>query len=361
MDPEVIIAWLSRIYDAVMTALGLTQLINEKPTAVEAAPYDIEQKVTGIINRMPDPDLTLTTLLNAINAVRLDTASPHLATTTDILEAVQGVSTDVLAAIGALSIPGPAPSVGDIVGGVWGEVDPTSAGNNLKYGQEIFAPWQLASSYLSGPVLLSGDAAHFGVEWQTDDDFTGLDYTTIPDPDWEGILHSDTRLSWLIRTETRFDWTETTDGHGIAGASRDPRDIRRNWYFLLSELDFQKLRPPAFTAVEPIWPGIANVTLGTPVPLAETFSSDEYCHGVLLAVNTWPASYQTYDWGEVSQFPRAGYLSFYTDNYGSTEVRSFTFPYECIMVKGMARARGFLGRAKSGVEGEVTPFLINTP
>jgi hypothetical protein len=358
---EELLVILNQVLGAVMTILDLQQTLSGKELAVEAAPYDIEQKVTGIIGRMPDPDLTLTVLLNAINAVRLDTASPHLATTTDILAAVQGVSTDVLAAIGALNIPAPAPSVGDITDGVWGKVDPTSGDIEKKYGEEIFSPWQLSQSYASELMIAVRDATNFLVEFTENPGGMSLDYTQVPAPDWQAIAPRDTRLSWLMREEPNFTWGYASQGDAIVGYTNDPTAVAHRWTLNLSERQFELLRPPAARRTAPVWPGIANVTLGTPVDIDTAFESIEPCDGVLYEITTWPAYENTYDWGLTAQFPRAAYISFTSDNGDQCDVQPLTWPAGVMMVKDMASAVGFLGRARSGVIGSVTPFVINAP
>lgn len=123
----------------------------------------------------------------------------------------------------------------------------------------------------------------------------------------------------------------------------------------------QAIAQGAATPTAPVWPGLANVTLGTPVSLGLTFASSEACDGVIVALTADPHNHGLYDWGSVLQHPRAAYLAFVTDNGDYSEQHVLNFPSQLICVTGMLHADGFIGRGREGLTGSVTPWTINTP
>lgn len=118
------------------------------------------------------------------------------------------------------------------------------------------------------------------------------------------------------------------------------------------------LTPNAATPTAPVWPGIGNVTLGDPINLGLTFAYSGACDGVLVNITADPLARGLYDWGTETQHPRAGYVSFVSDNGDYTDPSPFTFANHLLTPTHMLHADGFIGRARSGVAGTVTPWTI---
>lgn len=126
---------------------------------------------------------------------------------------------------------------------------------------------------------------------------------------------------------------------------------------ILAAIDALTPTPPTPTA--PVWPGLANVTLGTPVNIGLTFASSEACDGVIVSITGDPLMRSSYDWGGLIQHPRAGYIAFVTDDGQYSDQQPFTFPSHLICPTAMLHPDGFIGKARAGVSGTVTPWTIN--
>lgn len=88
---------LAAILAAILEVLGRVQAIQSlinaltaqsDQTARENVPFTIETNVALIDSNVRDPAHGLAAIVNAIQAVRLDTSSPHIATITDVLDAI---------------------------------------------------------------------------------------------------------------------------------------------------------------------------------------------------------------------------------------------------------------------------------
>jgi hypothetical protein len=108
----------------------------------------------------------------------------------------------------------------------------------------------------------------------------------------------------------------------------------------------------------PIWPGLAGVTLGTPVALADRVVIEEALHGVLVNVTSPPHGLGKFEIGSQSFWYRLGMLYFVSDN-GDVEAAQ---PLGCgnaiYVPKTMAEASGALLRVKGDPEGTVTPWTL---
>jgi hypothetical protein len=365
----------SIIYAVVQAIRGLVlQLLAWFPSP-RAATVAIEDVPSHILDNTTDIRAVTEALTTweenttaQVAQLQVNAVNPHLANLTDILDAVLDLTPpagptiqDVLDAIAALNNAPAAPTASQVADGVWGADDPLPGTEMKNRGQELTRIWQVADELEEGASLPSRQAQHFVVDIPDAPSQESYILMFYPNPDWTDILPAEDRITWLNRTDVYFTYEYVPDSQTIFGYSLDPLAPYTRWTFQLTEQEFQALKGVTVSGLEPVWPGIAGVTLGTPVALADTFSSAEECHGVLVAIATWPTAYGSYDWGTDVQHPRAGYLSFTSDNGEQTVVSSFTFTNELVMVKGMVSAVGFLGRAKPGVEGTVTPFLIGTP
>lgn len=119
------------------------------------------------------------------------------------------------------------------------------------------------------------------------------------------------------------------------------------------------LAAPEPTPTAPVWPGIDNVTLGDPISLDTVFSFTGACDGVIVAITGAPTNTSVYNWDDLTQYPRAGYISFKSDGGAYEDPMPFTFPSHMLTPAHMSRAAGFTGRARGGITGSVTPWTIN--
>lgn len=184
-----------------------------------------------------------------------------------------------------------------------------------------------------------------------------------PKVNWTGVLATDTIADYLNREEQNYpgEWVLDTDtdtayadtGRSIGGGSN--LIVR----CLLSSQDLQRLYGPSITQSvgAPVWPGAANVTLGTPVSIANGASSSEACDGVIVAITAVPADQGSYTFGTDHSYVHLGQLAFLDDSGDYEDGQNLGFASGIITPRRMAHAAGFTLRVKGGVSGTITPWV----
>lgn len=117
---------------------------------------------------------------------------------------------------------------------------------------------------------------------------------------------------------------------------------------------------PAEIAVleAPVWPGLAGVTLGTPVALSDSVAIDEPMHGVIIAVTTPPGKVGVRVIGGEYFDYNCGELTFATDEGDLEPWQYLGFRAAIFTPKTMAQAGGVRLRVLGGAEGTVTPWTL---
>ena len=123
---------------------------------------------------------------------------------------------------------------------------------------------------------------------------------------------------------------------------------------LQQNLDWLKYIPP-------IWPGIEFVTSYSTQYYNQAATVGTPCNGVIAEVGSMPDGTSTYDWGELTQTPRAGYIAFYNDGGQVEDPQPITFPSHIICPKLCRLASGFYVRPHAGGEVSITPWVYATP
>lgn len=83
-----IFALVQQVLSAVLTTLGIVQSLDRVQAAQENVPFTIETTLAILDSYSRNAPTGFPAVLDAIALVRLDTASPHLATLTDVLDAI---------------------------------------------------------------------------------------------------------------------------------------------------------------------------------------------------------------------------------------------------------------------------------
>lgn len=249
------------------------------------------------------------------------------------------------------------PTAGAIGDEVWGRQDPNST-PSMAYGDEQYKPWVAALNANVYGLVPYHLAPFFAYNWN--DNFSGIQSIngTWPTPDWTAILPSDTRLSWLQRTDTGgLTWEDVGDGtpHGYRNSGPFPV---ADWYLMLTEAQFDALKGAQAVAA-PIWPGAANVTLGTPVNLTASGVVTAVMDGILLTVNAVRPG--TGDWliGGVVDYKFGGYVVFISAE-GHADPTQWIGPSDTVFVpKAMHQAGSVLVIFQRATDVTVTPWVAN--
>jgi hypothetical protein len=132
----------------------------------------------------------------------------------------------------------------------------------------------------------------------------------------------------------------------------------------LSEGEFEFLRmlaggPPVhgLPLVPPVWPGITNVTLGTPVAFSgSALSVAGPMDGVIVTITSVNQPLPHYAYGTAIAWGRLGGLTFVDDNGEAEEYQLFGFVDAIYSPRGMVQAQSCQIRNTSGIVGTVTPW-----
>jgi hypothetical protein len=83
-----IFALVQQVLNALLVTLGVVQSLEAKQTSVESIPYATQVDADLARAMLENSGFGLAVLATRIEAVRYDAASPHLATITDVLDAL---------------------------------------------------------------------------------------------------------------------------------------------------------------------------------------------------------------------------------------------------------------------------------
>jgi len=120
------------------------------------------------------------------------------------------------------------------------------------------------------------------------------------------------------------------------------------------------LNKPAQLAHPPVWPGLANVTYGTPVDIAGGFTINAACHGVTVVLNDIPARLGSFNFDGTPSYMHVGAVAFRNDDGAYEQAQSFSFGKHILCPQLAVSASGAVGRVATGITGTATPWTINS-
>jgi hypothetical protein len=182
----------------------------------------------------------------------------------------------------------------------------------------------------------------------------------FPAPDVRNILTADTLLGWLNREDTLHTWSY--DDSGFAGT--DVQDEFSSWRFicLLSPQAFALLKggaPVALTNAAPVWPGLANVTLGSPVDLSDGMTVTGPMDGIVVNITGYPPGAGQFVFGDRVSYRNLGAVAFGTDDLDIEFPQPLGFDRAIYTPQSMAHAASVKVRLNTGVSGTLKTFTIN--
>lgn len=351
-------------------------------------------QIKNAIDDMYPAIMWLDTFINASGGTLLYDVKDHWATVLANITAIPTEHTSILDAIAGIAIP---------EGGLTVEEhNALMALGNVDYDQIASAVWgynvtlpdmlvqddgpmmetvvvnqaqylQFLAGYVGLPVP---DRAHFNYIgkdlWSI---VIALGYWTnqaesdwIPELDLSLVQQGDTVWSFLNREYAEYTWLLSAPGSWPVGNRVYLQQGVSNAYAVctLTDADIHaavagNLITEVTVNVEartpPLWPGLANVTLGDAVELVDQMVLDGPMHGVLVSVTTPPTKTGRYNvGGEVYDYG-VGMISFDTDNGFLEPWQYLGFRTAVFVPKAMEQADHAYFRVLAGAGGTVRPWL----
>jgi len=196
--------------------------------------------------------------------------------------------------------------------------------------------------------------------------------TQVPILDLSLVQDGDTVWSFLTREYPAYAWTKAGPGSWPEGGAVYLVQQANVAYFrcTLTDADLRSNPVTVETTVvnttvdvttAPLWPGAANVLLGTTVPLADQLVVTEPMHGVIVTVTTPPSKTGLRMVGGRHYDYSVGELTFGTDEGDLEPWQYLGFRQAIFTCKSMEQAASAHFRVLAGAEGTVTPWLKALP
>jgi len=351
-----VLAELNRILSILGTILGLVQGIQgQNPeTALEPSPFAINTGVQEELAILEDGTFGLAALQAQLATFQATTALDITALVTQIGSPQQSTLPVILP--DPITVNLGAGAVSDITTGIQEMTLPITGVFWLDALESCFNFAQSIGSDGGYPaknspfVLVTGSFASA---------LQGIPAPQPPQPDWQLAPTFSTLLDWLNGT-TAYTWlVDEPSASGLYFTDDGIPGTDYRYYCILTEQMFALLlgRGSITATGVPLWPGLANVTLGTPVALDVGVTITTPMDGVLVAVTAVPANTSFFQFDDVESYRFIGALAFFSDDGDEEFPQNLGFQNAVYCPKAMTEAAGVKVRTKPGIVGTVTPWL----
>jgi hypothetical protein len=178
----------------------------------------------------------------------------------------------------------------------------------------------------------------------------------FPQPSQANILVTDTIFVWLQREAPAWTWADPL-GNSSFVAALSTSNPQFEWIFNYSPAEFAEwqavLLGPSATEVAPVWPGIANVVLGTAVALSTGLTLTEAMDGVLVTVTSVPPGTGFFQFDDVTSWRYIGAIAFVSDNGDEEFPQNLGFQTAVYCPRTMVHAAAVKLRTKPGIVGTI--------
>jgi hypothetical protein len=321
----------------------------------------------------PNSLVSIGTELRALQVYDADSALGLPAVLTDLVTIdadIVSARTAILAAIAALPSGSGPVTLPTIPPAGYGAPDATGIFNAVwNTGQTIGGqtawPWLQAAGKRSmfhlGYASYDQADENFAYFFTGVDDF-GVAASFFPVWDTPSILAGDTLLSYLTRLNPGAIGVFQPYADGAVHINGNTGDGVASFITIWTEVTFKALQAVLFGGLAPsneaLWPGLANVTLGTPVDLATALTITTPMNGVIVNLTGVPAKASWFDFDGTLSYRNLGQLAFETDNGNFDLAQSLGFTTALYVPRSMYLAAGVKMRTVGGVTGTVTPWVI---
>lgn len=266
---------------------------------------------------------------------------------------------DILAAIAALPAGSSVPTASQNATGVWAALDPISPGGIVQRGTELGRLYDYSQFQLAAGGWPAGTRPFYIYSGQIETAVRNGDSISPPTPDWADVLPDERLVDWMNRTAAAVAWHEDTSSgyvYGYVPGTTIPDSVVI--YTVMTDRQFQAMHG-ALSSRVPVWPGIANVTLGTPVALSSDLTVDGPLDGILVTVTTPPTALGKFQIGDRTWWFRLGQISFVSDNGEVEPWQYLAWDQSLYCPSKIAHPASAVLRVLAGAEGLATPWLAN--
>jgi hypothetical protein len=357
MDVRALFLWLGKNLGNILTLLGIIQG-NTENAAQENVPFEIATN-TGISRSVLDwSDVSPGPLKTALIAIEADMATMSSAILAAIAGRQSGTSPVILPTTPPTGYGG-----GATVDDVWGfNLSP----DNILASDALEIAAHLAiSTQTSAALRVAGNPF-----WQLEGAIASEGYLFPQD--------SPRPLNPMNITagQTRLDWLEAEIPYKtfILDASNDlyyyqdrPPYSDLIWRCMVTQEWFDRLAATALGTVPgalvlpPLWPGLALVTLGTPVSLDAGLTITEPMDGVIVEITSAPTKQGYFTFDDTRAWRNVGALSFFDDNGQQERAQTMAFESGIYCPTTMGHAAGVKLRSSVDVVGTITPWVVTPP
>jgi hypothetical protein len=340
----------------VLTIVGVINS-NTKSAAQEYHPYDINNITGQIYNIVADGTYGNAALRDDLDAL-IGTVLTSLDNITDILTTIQA---DGVPAI-LPGTPPPGYGGGDPTGtadAVWGYIMPIVGNTTLDELQN--AGRFSVNASISGVMLRAGDNPYILYKRAIWYDARLSPPSSQPTFDWNAIFGWDSLLHFLNGT-TGWTWVLDPNGSGLYTTDADD-GLGGQFICTLTEAQFrweQQFVSVNQGGASVRWPGLAQVTLGDPVPLDIGVTVDGPMNGVIIDLSSVPSSLPAYSFDGDLSYRYAGALAFVSDNGQEEEWQRLGFTSQVYVPLAMISATAVKIRTAGGIVGTATPWVVIT-
>lgn len=341
---------LSSVFGIVSNVLGIVGT-----AAQETAKYQIQKIAAAAANTVNSPTFGNAALLAAIADVKAQTIANTAALSLQIIDLTDGTTPVSLPVVPPSGYS--APSESDVAHAVWYFLMPSR-------GYEVFNYLYAAGNWgaFSANLRWLGDEVrYFEAVYGSADYVPGAaDWVPVFDP--TDILVTEDILACLTRQNPGWTvgWAFAPDGYvrlNFPGTAEI-----QEWQSTFDQSDFLTIKSRIFPVTTvtnaPIWPGLSNVVLGTPVAITSSMTITAPMHGVLVNISSVTVNKPSVAYGTELAFKFIGALAFVNDDGEVEQFQPLGFTDALYCCLAMTEAASVVVRADPSVVGTVTPWVI---
>lgn len=348
---------VEQILSRTLTILGLAQFIYGQAVkaAQETTAFLIQDTVRGIADTVDNVGYGNFAIKTAIDALAASLAADQTALLAAIGTPQQAGSPVTLPTTPPTGYSAPTPA--DNANAVW-------AYTNFGLLTTTFGFLSAAGTF---PIQLQALGSYpvmqnplFGLVYDWGDPFVVGQPESRPVGDITTILVTDDAPTWLNRESGLSGTWEINSNGGVWNATDFTEEGA--WLFLPGVDGFAQIKadlfPPTPPPLPPIWPGLAGVTLGTPVSIDTGVTITAVMDGVLIDITSAPTKQGYFTFDTAISYRNIGALAFVSDNGQEEFPQTLGFTSAVYCPKTMEHAAGLVFRSSADLTGTITPFTL---